>query len=392
MSGLIKSFFIYFNIPMPIDLTFGSAFLLLLGVISDHFKYPLSISRRNDFFILSLLIFFCFAGFSLVYSSSSIYKFTKLIQLTTVIFASIIPLLIRKFNLLQFTRTYYITAILLAIIYVIVIQINGRGYGDYHSSLHGFSSSYLSISFSLGLGALLVFYGKTNIPKVERLIAFYSSFLLMFLLAARGPLIFFILSVLLIKLLPVFRSKLKLVANSIFIASSIILAGVLSFPFIYKKSELLQTTVFRMSLLISDFTRNSEINDSVNTRLNNITFTVESIFSSWGNLLFGSGIGSFGLLYSGEDGKLHPHNIILEVWFDLGLIGLILLGIAVAVPIIASSKNRLEKSIPAVVLIYVLLNYLKSGSYSEARLGFSALALYVSLQYLPEKLRSSKLI
>ena len=147
-----------------------------------------------------------------------------------------------------------------------------------------------------------------------------------------------------------------------------------------------------MSLLISDFTRNSEINDSVNTRLNNITFTVESIFSSWGNLLFGSGIGSFGLLYSGEDGKLHPHNIILEVWFDLGLIGLILLGIAVAVPIIASSKNRLEKSIPAVVLIYVLLNYLKSGSYSEARLGFSALALYVSLQYLPEKLRSSKLI
>ena len=106
MSGLIKSFFIYFNIPMPIDLTFGSAFLLLLGVISDHFKYPLSISRRNDFFILSLLIFFCFAGFSLVYSSSSIYKFTKLIQLTTVIFASIIPLLIRKQKIGRTTLRY----------------------------------------------------------------------------------------------------------------------------------------------------------------------------------------------------------------------------------------------------------------------------------------------
>jgi len=37
---------------------------------------------------------------------------------------------------------------------------------------------------------------------------------------------------------------------------------------------------------------------------------------------FGYGFGSFGLLYTGEDVRFYPHNIILEVFVELGIIGM----------------------------------------------------------------------
>jgi len=54
-------------------------------------------------------------------------------------------------------------------------------------------------------------------------------------------------------------------------------------------------------------------------------YSITMIFKNAFRFFFGYGIGSFGVLFSGYDGRLYPHNMILETWFELGFIGVIIL-------------------------------------------------------------------
>ncbi len=106
------------------------------------------------------------------------------------------------------------------------------------------------------------------------------------------------------------------------------------------------------------------------TRFDQYDFAINMINKSVTTILFGYGIGSFGLLYLGFDGRAYPHNILLEAWFELGVIGLILFCLFVFLAY-RSSKNILMKSI----LFFFILNLMKSNSFVDAWVFFLFLGI-----------------
>ena len=61
---------------------------------------------------------------------------------------------------------------------------------------------------------------------------------------------------------------------------------------------------------------------SAMSRFDYISFSFDEIFGSIQGFFIGFGIGSFGVMYDGIDQRQFPHNIFIEAWFELGLIGL----------------------------------------------------------------------
>jgi O-antigen ligase len=82
--------------------------------------------------------------------------------------------------------------------------------------------------------------------------------------------------------------------------------------------------------------------------------------------LLGNGIGSFGYLFSGYDIRLYPHNIILEVISELGILGFLLLIIPILgtfLKVYKYSRKEVDDyiKITTILLIYYFINSLISG-------------------------------
>ena len=125
----------------------------------------------------------------------------------------------------------------------------------------------------------------------------------------------------------------------------------------------LERTIARVSLLFSD-----EKGGSVNTRFSYILETMDYIEEA---IFFGHGFGSFGLLVVGEDSRFYPHNLVLEVWFELGLFGLVVTLTLLIFPIYLFIRTfgfkKWEYLIP---YFYLFANSLKSNSLTDHRLLF----------------------
>jgi O-antigen ligase len=324
----------------------------------------------------------------MIYSASAVYKFQKMGQLLTALFAGIAPLLVKDFNYTKFLRTFSYSSVAMGLAYLVIIKI--KGFESTEEGLYDFSSAYLVLSYAAGLSSLLVYFGKHNMKQLEKFILTGLGFLLLLMLGARGPLLFFVLSILLVYLYPLMFRKLKLIANLLFFGSFAFVLALFSIPILHQKSDFVQRTTNRLFLLVSDSMGETDISSSVLHRLEGIQFSIESIFSSWKNLFLGEGIGSFGPLFMQLDERQHPHNIFLELWFELGLIGFGIFLLAVFIPYLASKRNSLIKVVPSVALLFILLNYMKSSSYSETRMGLAFLGLYIAIQFVSHSKKNSE--
>ena len=91
--------------------------------------------------------------------------------------------------------------------------------------------------------------------------------------------------------------------------------------------------------------------------------------------ILGHGLGSYGFVVYGTDFRAYPHNGFLEIWFEAGIVGLILF-IAFIMMGLFAAMNR-NYVVLACIIIFLTLNFLKSSSLDELRLlflicGFSA--------------------
>ena len=95
--------------------------------------------------------------------------------------------------------------------------------------------------------------------------------------------------------------------------------------------------------------------------------------------LVGHGNGSWPLLYFGVDTKRHPHNLILEVLAEYGLIGLILLAAVAAAACRQATLRRLREEpvlmCAAMLCINTFLSAMTSGDLAENRNVFAMLGL-----------------
>jgi len=378
LSGLLKSFGSYFGFVFPVDLTLLFAGLMVVALIKDLFQNKITLRSYRVLHLLLLITFFCFAAFSTLYSTSSLFKYQKLLQLSLVVLIACIIGLSSNLNVKRFLISFGFISILLNIIYSIVVFKFGTSTVDL--TYKSFIGQYLSLAFNTGITGLIFLFDKSYFNKKTRIYVFSICFLLLLLSGARGPLLILIASIVLFRGFPFISQKISKARNSMFIGVSVLSAIAVAFPFAYAKSELLQKSIWRLSLLVTDITGSSSTSGSVNTRLDSISFAFNTIFSSGRQFLLGNGIGSFGPLYTGADVKEHPHNIFVEIWFDLGFLGLALFIIAVAFPIIAKNKKEMFSAISGVVILYLALNYSKSTSYSEIRIGMAFITLLIITQ------------
>lgn len=371
ISGLIKGQLLFWGIPTFIDFTMICFLLLLFYSIINYKGFTFSVSKNKALVFLSIIIFYLWIIISLVYSSSDVYSYSKTFLFLTNIIPLCFLLFMKEFDHRKFIK-YFILIVFILNLFCLFYDLSyitgklGKLSYNYYRYLAG---DHLILGELTGLLTLIMIsytekpvFNKKYLDEILILI----GILFLFILSARGPLIFFLFSLLFYISI---KSKVKVIRNIKIPKAFLFFIPVLAFLLFIFSSQLISLIGWsfeRFNILFGDLFTNKIISSSTDTRLIYITKSLGVIFSDVQTFLFGKGIGSFMFEISGVDGRGYPHNIILEIWFELGLIGLFLfLLFAMSSFIYKISK---ESKTSWIIFLYIILNLLKSNSLVDIRI------------------------
>ena len=389
LSGMFKNllFSIYGNnIKIPLTIIFG-ILLILMIYIKDIYKLKRLKEEYKSF--IFLLIFFVWSLFSISYSSSENYVWYKLLGLGTNFLAFFGVLIMKEISLKRFTIYFsYFTYFFSLIFFMINPNSISKNFifHDYFNEIY-IQGWYLVLGQFLIVNMLLIFSFSEKKKIIYNLLI---SFNIICLLGGRFPivlalLVFFVISIYLIqkkyltkKLLMQFFKTLTII---------ILINSVLNLSSKTYRSLLLRS-IYRFEVLSSSFNDLNFLNDqenyqeslnqennSFNKRLEYLLFSKTKIFENKSSLILGYGLGSFSNEYDQTDRRLYPHNIIVEMVFELGLIGLLL---ALAFLISNSSSYKgFFTNLALLAALTLLINSMKSSSIVDLRLLFALLAISI---------------
>lgn len=361
-------------IQSRIDITLlflGLSFLVFLyGVLRSGLmqKIPRDFAKIA---ILFLLLAACILG-GLLYTESRQYGFDKALRfifLTGWAFFGV-PFLLSDFQSLRYFSWALVT-ISTAMAIDALVGYPGIGQVGFVTS---FGSNYIALARAGGIGLLTTVGLLLPIEQrslVRMLLWIVAALQLWAVLTAgaRGPvlslalafLLFFMLSVRNFPYFRVDRFALRLGVVIFMVFIILALGGM---------QKLFPTLAFRIKLALT------EGGSSVLTRLD----LYRAAADLWNNsLIFGGGTGQFGVAVRGEDVRLYPHNIVLELGAENGFIGVFIFGALIVVAFaIGFTFLRSEKSLARAVVRYVLvaccfalLNAMISGDINDNRILFT---------------------
>jgi len=376
LSGVIKGFFVYNSINTYVDITFLFAFLIIIVYIFDLIKHnKISQLFRVPNVVFLFLIFWGWMLFTLTYTKSDDYSFTKTLYFGT----NLIPIyffLVKSndFNIRLFLRVFVLLQLAFVLIY---FPYAFEYYKTWNPKLSDLTRMYLSLAENTGLVFLSLYLSREYIfSKLWDNILKFISFLFLIGLSARGPL-FFVLFIILIDWLINFKGRISLKFNKrLFYFFSLVLVSVILISIVYWDLifTLLKTSFFRIHIFFeSIFSQTNMRDSSISMRFDLINKALSSIFSGWDTFIFGKGIGSFGIETFGVDSRIHPHNNIIEIIFELGFIGLIIYLLFFTI-LLAKTKIK-YKYISYLIILYSILNILKSNSLIDIRVLLSFVVL-----------------
>ena len=389
LSGMFKNllFSIYGNnIKIPLTIIFG-ILLILMIYIKDIFKLKRLKEEYKSF--IFLLIFFVWSLFSISYSSSENYVWYKLLGLGTNFLAFFGVLIMKEISLKRFTKYFsYFTYFFSLIFFVINPNSISKNFifHEYFNEIY-IQGWYLVLGQFLIVNMLLIFSFSEKKKIIYNLLI---SLNIICLLGGRFPivlalLVFFIISIYLIQKKYLTKKLLMQFFKSLTII--ILINSVLNLSSKTYRSLLLRS-VYRFEVLSSSFNDLNFLNDqenyqeslnqennSFNKRLEYLLFSKTKIFENKSSLILGYGLGSFSNEYDQTDRRLYPHNIIIEIVFELGLIGLLL---ALAFLISNSSSYKgFFTNLALLAALTLLINSMKSSSIVDLRLLFALLAISI---------------
>lgn len=377
LSGLFKALLTFGNfIMLPIDLTIAFGVLSVSSLLVRNYNQGWTI-RHFDISILFLfMIFWAWMFFSLSYTSSSLCGIPKVFLFGTNFIPIIVLSLCRTFNVKLFIKTFIISILGCSLLFLPLFQLY---LGEYSKDDVTFMTSYLAIGLYLGLSLLI------NVTS-QRLSLFDNNYLcnivlfvLLILTGARGPIVFCCICI-----IAYFMSKKK--NKSLYhininkpLYSLFVLSFVLFIVIFISKYyddalfELMERTMYRLSVLIKGVLGMDDLDISSSEREIYIIKSWKVITSSPVNFLFGTGAGSFGVELFNTDVIGSPHNVILEVWLEFGLVGLLLFSLLLYLMLF---RRKSCGNITMYVIIYLFLNLMKSGSLQEMRVFITFFVLY----------------
>jgi hypothetical protein len=385
-SGLIKAFLNFSGFGSAvIDFTLLCA-LILLGWYLFHFARNFffgnffHIIRSSRSIVFTVFVFYLWMIITLIYTRSPLYCYTKIFLFLTVIVAVVFPFLYRGFDARRFFHWFSYVGTGLIFIYTALFP---SVYASYLKDVEyrGMVIKYLDIGYLAGALILILAFACPRMKPFVKLLLIGINAWTLIVCAARGPLLF-LLFVLLIKFTVSFISFIKKSRKLNFKALVYMTAGMGIFAgaFYYlmdRYALLLERSVSRLLMLLDP-----QYSASITTRISQVSFSLDKIFGNAANFLFGLGIGSFGILFEGEDERLYPHNAILEIGFELGIVGVIL---SIILVFLYFKKLRFNLNF-LLIFVYLFLNSMKSYSLVDSRVMFgilSVLLLYQTLSSSP---------
>lgn len=389
LSGMFKSLLFSIcgnNIKLPLTIIFG-ILLILMIYIKDIYNLKRLKEEYKSF--IFLLLFFVWSLFSISYSSSENYVWYKLLGLGTNFLAFFGVLIMKEISLKRFTIYFsYITYFFSLIFFVINPNSISKNFifHEYFNEIY-IQGWYLVLGQFLIVNMILIFSFSEKKKIIYNLLI---SFNIICLLGGRFPIVlalivFFIISIYLIQKKYLTKKLLMQFFKSLTII--ILINSVLNISSKTYRSLLLRS-VYRFEVLSFSFHDLNFINDkenyqeslnqennSFNKRLEYLLFSKTKIFENKSSLILGYGLGSFSNEYDQTDRRLYPHNIIVEIVFELGLIGLLL---ALAFLISNSSSYKgFFTNLAFLAALTLLINSMKSSSIVDLRLLFALLAIAI---------------
>lgn len=374
-SGLIKQLFTYNpSFSFPVDLTGLTIIFIVVYLVFNWKSLRFKINKRTWHIIMSFLALWVWILFSSSYTSSGQPAISKSFLMITNFIPIIFLTVYQQFNIDLFLKIFSYAILIAAFIFLpIFFYLLNIGY---NGEMRTFIGGYLSIGLYIGMACIVNLTSrKFKLVRDSRNI--YLNFLfggIMLSLGARGPLVILVLCYCLY-LLSHFVSKPRYVLKrkhlySILCAVAISIMSLIIID-IYTDGAvelLINRTIGRLMNLGED-TSSLEREDF-------IIRSLQVISSSVNNFLFGTGIGSFVQECYGYDDVGSPHNIILEVWLELGMVGVVLIGILFYSFLYGNKKKYY---VSGFVIIYIICNLMKSHSLPELRIPFTFLFLYSSI-------------
>lgn len=370
-------FIIYFKLPIPVDFTLLSAGFLLFILIKDFIKFgfvrKVNLYVLNGFILLILLLTTIILSF--YYTSSNQYVYVKAIQYLTIILTATFPFLVYKFSIQKFYKYSVIAITLVVALYIpLFLKANVLYMTHYnlmeHSPLKIIHGGYLTIGYIIGIALVILLY-KNIYKKEYRILLFMFLFIALLTTGARGPLIFFIL----ILMFYIYSNKTILLKINFKIFLIILVSFAIVIPFLMNKydfSDLFERTFNRLTAL-----EVAKKDSAANDRLKRISFVISKINTK--HIVQGYGFGSFGIEYTGYDIRTYPHNLILEILFELGLMGL---SIYLMYIFLIIKKIYYHRDALAIALFsYLFLNSLKSLSLTDSRIMFAFFTIILMSEY-----------
>jgi len=388
LSGTIKMVLPLMGITGLPDLTLLSAIIVTMIMIS-HLKTTLKSLSIQRFELISILtLFYLFMIFSLGYTSSQSASVTKTINFGTMALAFYFPLLVKDFNMHRFilslTPLIFLCSILFLNFYTTYISGNSTEVftNMNKDEILQMTALYLTISWLNGILVLYYFFNEKEKP-ILKWSMLLISFIILISAGGRGPLLFTILilgAYLLYQFyqfLTIFKfNKLILpVIVTIAITGSIIfvVSNTTSSPSDSGALKLVHNTVERLMGLVTEKGGGA----SAHSRITNTIFSVKKINES---PFWGYGVGSYGYEMTNIDHLDYPHNIFLEVWFELGYIPLLLFLFLFYQ--VYRQINTQTCAWCLALYFYFLLNILKSSSLIDIRMMLGFYAIFITVNHI----------
>jgi O-antigen ligase len=394
LSGTLKAIMPLLGISGIPDLTLLSAFLVTIIMIL-HMKTTIyELSYRKVELLGLITLFYLFMIFSLGYTSSASASITKTINFGTMVLSFYFPLLIKDFNLNRFisslTLFIFISSVVFLNFYTSYLDRDATmilSMGEEEAKQ--MTALYLTVSWLNGILVLYYFFQKNQTPWIQWSIL-TIAFIFLISAGGRGPLIFVILVLavyLVYQLIQTFNTfKLKKLIVPVLIlisitASTIFIVSNTDITKENKSLKLVDHTVKRLMGLANEKGGGA----SAHSRIENAKFSMEKINQ---NPFWGYGVGSYAYEKKHMDILDYPHNLFLEVWFELGYLPLL---------IFLFLFYRIYKNIDPdqcswcmALYFYFILNVLKSSSLIDIRMMLGFYAIFITIVYVEEKEENKK--
>lgn len=364
-SGLLKWIFPFIDPTLLFSLFCVFAILLRYNAKVFVIKNIL-----NFVFVFILVIHLCILS-SISYTQSDSYYFIKTGKIFFNLIALVSPLFIlasrKSFEVLK--KCCFVSLVIVLILLFYELFANNLNRIRFQDDIPGESNplpDYMSISYYLGSMILMLF----DIKSKKKIILSILAFLFMILLAAKGPILFLILSILVVYWKQI--SGLKIKSILIIIICGLFFAGI---------SILSGASIFgNLSGRLLFFSDGIDADQSSLARLMLFGKALDLISIS---PILGVGIGGFSKAIGGEDGRLSPHNIFLELWVEAGILPLIVFLLLIGFLIncyrnlLVKFQCVLGKSIVSICL-YMFFGLLVSSYLEDLRLTYFWIGVSIS--------------